>query len=221
MSAPGLRKRRTDVLQVSPWARIATILVVLAGLLIALPNALPDRIVSRFPSFLPKSTVSLGLDLQGGSYLLLEAQLDQVQKDKTEAMIGDIRAAFRKAHIGYTDLVAQGDSVTVKVTEAARYDEAKKLVSDLNPTMTTALLSSGAKQYAMTEPGGGVITLQMTESYKTITKQQVMDQSIEVVRRRIDELGTREPDITKSGDDRILVQEIGRASCRERVSCDV
>jgi len=139
MSAPRPRKRRTDVLQVSPWARIATILVVLTGLLIALPNALPDKIVTRFPSFLPKSTVSLGLDLQGGSYLLLEAQLDQVQKDKAEAMIGDIRAAFRKAHIGYTDLVAQGDTVTVKVSDVARYDEAKKLVSDLNPTMSSSV----------------------------------------------------------------------------------
>ena len=197
------------MLQVSPWARIATILVVLAGLLIALPNALPDNILNRFPSFLPKSSVSLGLDLQGGSYLLLEAQLDQVQKDKAEAMIGDIRAAFRKAHIGYTDLAAQGDAVSVKVSDMPRYDEAKKLVADLNPTMTTSLLSSGTKQYDLTELGDGVIKLQMTEGYKTLTKQQIMDQSLEVVRRRIDALGTKEPDITRSGDDRILVQVPG------------
>jgi SecD/SecF fusion protein len=197
------------VLQVSPWARIITLLIVLAGVVIALPNALPEKILNHYPSFLPKSSVSLGLDLQGGSYLLLEAQLEQVQKDKTEAMIGDIRAAFRKAHIGYTDLAGQGDSVSVKVSDTARYDEAKKLIADLNPTVSTSLLSAGAKQYDMAEPGGGVIALHMTEGYKTITKQQVMDQSLEVVRRRIDELGTKEPDITRSGDDRILVQVPG------------
>jgi protein-export membrane protein SecD len=197
------------VLQVPSWARIATLLVVLGGLLIALPNALPDKLLNRFPAFLPKSTVSLGLDLQGGSYLLLEAQLDQVQKDKTEAMIGDIRAALRKAHIGYTDLAAKDDSVSVKVSDLDRYDEAKKLVSDLNPTMSTSVLSAGVKQYDMTEPGGNVIRLQMTEGYKTLTKQQIMDQSLEVVRRRIDALGTKEPDITRSGEDRILVQVPG------------
>jgi preprotein translocase subunit SecD len=101
------------VLQVSPWTRIVILLILLAGVLIALPNALPQNLLNRFPSWLPSSTVSLGLDLQGGSYLLLEVELDQVQKDKLEATIGDIRAAFRKAHIGYTDLIAQGDSVTV------------------------------------------------------------------------------------------------------------
>ena len=114
-------------------------------------------------------------------------------------MIGDIRAAFRKAHIGYTDLGAKNDTVSVKVSDTARYDEAKKLVSDLNPTMTSSVLSVGAKQYDMAEPGGGVITLHMTDGYKTQTQQQILEQSIEVVRRRIDEMGTREPTIDASG----------------------
>ncbi len=153
--------------------------------------------------------MSLGLDLQGGSYLLLEVQLDQVQKDKAEAMIGDIRAAFRKAHIGYTDLGAKGDTVTVKVSEAAQYDQAKKLVGDLNPNMSSSVLSVGAKQYDMAEPGNGVVTLHMTDAYKTQTQQQILEQSIEVVRRRIDEMGTREPTIERQGEDRILVQVPG------------
>src|SRR5579863_1069640 len=202
-------KRRTDVLQVSSWTRIVTLLIVLGGMLIALPNALPDKVLHRFPSWLPSSAVSLGLDLQGGSYLLLEVQLDQVQKDKAESMIGDIRAAFRKAHIGYTDLGAKNDTVTVKVSDQARYDEAKKLVSDLNPAMTSSVLSVGAKQYDMAEPGNGTLTLHMTDAFKTQTQQQILEQSIEVVRRRIDELGTREPTIERQGEDRILVQVPG------------
>ena len=69
----------------------------------------------------PSSTVSLGLDLQGGSYLLLEAsRFDQVWKDKTEATVGDIRTGFRKAHIGYTDLGVVGNTVSVRVTDPAR-----------------------------------------------------------------------------------------------------
>ena len=197
------------MLQVSPWTRAITLLILLGGLLIALPNALPENILHRFPSWLPSNSVSLGLDLQGGSYLLLEVQVDQVQKDKAEAMIGDIRAAFRKAHIGYTDLIAQNDTVSVKVSDQARYDEAKKLVSDLNPSVTTSVLSAGTKQYDMTEAGGGVISLRMTDTFKTVTQQQILEQSIEVVRRRIDELGTREPTIERQGEDRILVQVPG------------
>jgi len=197
------------VLQVSPWTRIVTLLVLVAGILIALPNALPQNVLNRFPSWLPSSSVSLGLDLQGGSYLLLEVELDQAQKDKEEATIGDIRSAFRKAHIGYTDLGTQGDVVTVKVTDSGRYDEAKTLVTNLNPSASSSVLSTGSKQYAMAEPGGGVITLTTTEAYKTQTKQQILDQSIEVVRRRIDAMGTKEPDIARQGEDRILVQVPG------------
>ena len=79
------------MLKVSIWAKLAVVLVVAAGILIALPNALSDKVRGRFPSWLPSKTVSLGLDLQGGSYLLLEVDFDQVQKDKIEALVGDIR----------------------------------------------------------------------------------------------------------------------------------
>src|ERR1700753_2104 len=120
------------MLQISPFTRILVALIVLAGILVALPNALPDRITSKIPAWLPHNTVSLGLDLQGGSYLLLEVDFAQVQKDKAQAMIGDIRAAFRKAHIQYQDLSASGDKVQVRVTDPAAQAQAKKLVDDLN-----------------------------------------------------------------------------------------
>ncbi|MBN9553999.1 MAG: protein translocase subunit SecDF, partial [Alphaproteobacteria bacterium] len=197
------------MLQVSPWTRIITFLLLVVGALVALPNALPDTVLKRFPAWLPSSSVNLGLDLQGGSYLLLEVQLDQVMKDKAEAMIGDIRAAFRKARIGYTDLGARGDTVTVKISEAARYDEAKKLVTDLNPSLAASVLSAGTKQYDISEPGEGVLNLHMTDGYKVQAQQQILEQSIEVVRRRIDEMGTREPTISRQGQDRILVEVPG------------
>src|SRR6187549_2088121 len=79
----------------------------------------------------------------------------------------------------------------------------------MNPNMTGSVLSVGGKEYDITEPGAGVFSLRMTDAYKTFTRQQMMDQSIEVVRRRIDALGTREPSIERSGDDRILVQVPG------------
>lgn len=197
------------MLQVSIWTRALTLLVVLAGILIALPNAFSPALRAKLPQFLPSSAVNLGLDLQGGSYLLLQVDLDQVLNARAELLVGDIRAGFRKAHIPFTDLTSRGDTVSVRVTEAGRLDEARTLVQGMNPNMTGSLLSVGGKEFEMTEPGGGVFSLHMSDAYKTFTHQQVMDQSIEVVRRRIDELGTREPTIERSGDDRILVQVPG------------
>jgi protein-export membrane protein SecD len=197
------------VLQVSLWTRLVTILILVSGILLALPNALSPDMRAKMPKFLPSSAVNLGLDLQGGSYLLLGVDFDQVTRDRAETMIGDIRAGFRKAHISFTDLNAQGDTVSVRVTDPAQLADARTLLQGVNPAMTNSVLSVGSKEYDMSEPGNGVFALHMTDAYKTLTHQQVMDQSIEVVRRRIDALGTREPSIEKSGDDRILVQVPG------------
>ncbi len=197
------------MLQVSLWSRILTLIIVVGGILVALPNALPDSVRAKIPAWLPSQTVNLGLDLQGGSYLLLQVDFDQVTKDRAEAMIGDIRASFRKAHIPLTDLNSSGDTVSVRVTDPSRLADARTQLQAINPVIGSSVLSVGGKQYDMAEPGNGVFVLKMTDAFKTITRQQVMDQSIEVVRRRIDELGTREPDISRSGDERILVQVPG------------
>jgi len=196
------------VLQVSIWTRLITLIILLGGILIALPNALPADVRARMPKFLPSSAVNLGLDLQGGSYLLLGVDFDQVTRDRAESLIGDIRAAFRKAHIASDNYNVAGDTVTVRVTDPSQLEEARGLVQTLNPGMTSSVLSVGGKQYDMKE-NAGTFTLRMTDAFKTLTRQQVMDQSIEVVRRRIDELGTREPTIERSGEDRILVQVPG------------
>jgi protein-export membrane protein SecD len=197
------------VLQVSLWSRILTLIIVVGGVLIALPNALNDKMRSKLPHWLPSSTVNLGLDLQGGSYLLLQVDLDQVTRDRAEAMVGDIRSGFRKAHIPFTDINGRGDTVSVRVTDPARVAEARTLLEGLNPSVSGSVLTVGGKQYDLADAGSGVFTLHMTDAFKTTTRQQVLDQSIEVVRRRIDELGTREPSISRSGDDRILVEVPG------------
>src|SRR5665213_3239819 len=140
------------MLQVSNFVRILVALVVLGGLLIALPNALPDKVTARIPSWLPHDKVSLGLDLQGGSYLLLEVDFPQVQKDKDQAMIADIRSGFRKARIQYQDLGANGDVVQVRVSDPASLGAARKILDGFNPSMTSAVLSAGAKEYDVAQP---------------------------------------------------------------------
>jgi SecD/SecF fusion protein len=196
------------MMQISPWSRIVTLLILLAGILIALPNALPENLRNRLPPFFPKNTVSLGLDLQGGSYLLLEVELDQVQKDRLETLLSDIRVGLRKAHIAYNGLAAQGDSLSVHILDSARVNDAKDILKNLNPAVTNSVLSVGARAYDMSD-AGGTITMKMTDAYKTGTRNDIVNQSIEVVRRRIDQLGTKEPAIERQGDDRIVVQVPG------------
>jgi len=199
------------MLQVSAWVRILVTLIVLGGILIALPNALPESVRTRIPSWLPSNTVSLGLDLQGGSYVLLEVDLPDVFKSHLESTLGDIRRALRKAHIGYADLAAQGDSVSVRIIEADQFDAALSTLKDINPTLSGSVFSVGGREYDVSQPGRDVVALRMTDAYKRQTETQIVSQSIEVVRKRIDELGTKEPSIEQQGKDRIVVQVPGLA----------
>ncbi|HEX3756335.1 MAG TPA: protein translocase subunit SecD [Rhizomicrobium sp.] len=195
------------MLQIPLWSRIFTALLVIGGILVALPNALPEHVRTHLPAFM-SNTLSLGLDLQGGSYLLEEVDFAQVQKDRAESMMGDIRTAFRKAHIPYTDLGARGGTVSVRVPDASRLSDARTQLQSINPTLGT-LLSTSGRQYDIAEPGNGRFVMAMSDAFKNQTRQQVMDQSIEVVRRRIDAMGTKEPTIERQGEDRILIQVPG------------
>jgi SecD/SecF fusion protein len=197
------------MMQISPWSRAITLLVLLAGIIIALPNALPQNVLARMPSFFPKDQLSLGLDLQGGSYLLLEVELDAVQKERLETLLGDIRVGLRKAHIGFRNLQASADSVSVQIIDPSRFEDAQTILKGLNPLVTSGVLSVGTHAYDMTMPGGNTINMKVTDSYRQSTQNDIVSQSIEVVRRRIDELGTKEPSIERQGDDRILVQVPG------------
>ncbi|HEY5239805.1 MAG TPA: hypothetical protein VIJ62_15595, partial [Rhizomicrobium sp.] len=141
------------MLQVSAWVRAIVIAILVGGILVALPNALPDNIRAKIPAWLPSATTSLGLDLQGGSYLLLEVELDQVQKDQIESLLSDIRVGLRKAHIGYTDLAAKDDTVSVRVRDPAQFDAAKTILDGLNPMSGGSVLSIGTREYDVTTPG--------------------------------------------------------------------
>jgi len=197
------------MLQISTWSRVITYLILFFGFIIALPNALPNSVLDRLPGRLPKNTVALGLDLQGGSYLLLEVDLNQVQKDQLENLIGDIRASLRKNHIAFRNVQIAGDSVSLEIMDPAEFDQAKTLIAALNPALNASVFASGSKAYDLLTPGNSTIVMRMTETFKNETQNDILGQSVEVVRRRIDQLGTREPSIERQGDNRIVVQVPG------------
>ena len=197
------------MLNIPTWSKVVTALVVFFGLLIALPNALPKNVIAKMPGWMPTSVVSLGLDLQGGSYLLLEVELDKVQKDRLVTLVSDIRAGLRKARIGYTDLQTSNGEASVRILDTDRFDEAKKILDDLNPAVGGSVLSVGTHEYTLTAPGNNKLAMKMTDAYLRQTQNDILGQEIEVVRRRIDALGTKEPTIERQGEDRILVQVPG------------
>ncbi|HTQ14094.1 MAG TPA: protein translocase subunit SecD [Rhizomicrobium sp.] len=196
------------MLHIPTWSRVVTFLILLAGVVIAMPNALPQSVLDDLPWWWPKGTVTLGLDLQGGSYLLMEVGMNEVQKDRIEQLKADTRINLRKAHITYTFAKTADNVESVKILDANRVEDARGILKDLNP-QTGGLLTVGAREYDMSESGGNTFTLKMTEGYLTQLQGEIVRQSIEVVRKRIDQLGTREATIEQEGSDRIVIQVPG------------
>ena len=188
------------------WRATAVAAVLLLAVLSLLPNFLPQSARDSLPGFLPSRAITLGLDLQGGSYLLLEVDVAPVFKERLESMVGDIRAALRAARVNYRGLGVQGDTVTLTLVDPAQREQAIAEIDRLNP----ASLASGGRvrDFDVTDAAGRIV-LRLTTGKETELRQAAINQSLEVVRRRIDELGTREASIQRQGSDRILVQVPG------------
>lgn len=182
------------MIKFAKW-KIVLILAVLAlGVLAALPNLLTARQAQSLPSWLPNGQVVLGLDLQGGSHLLLEVGVDTVIKERLDALVDSARTDLRKARIRYGALGADRYGIHVTIKDAAKIDEARSLLRKLD------------SDTELEEGENGLLRVTLTEKGLRSRKLAAIEQSIEIVRRRIDETGVREPDIQRQGDDRILVQ---------------
>jgi preprotein translocase subunit SecD len=179
-------------MRIESWKLIVVAFVCLLGGLFALPNALPSSALSIMPQWL--KPVSLGLDLQGGSHLLLEVDLKAVFKEQAVTLVENARTALRKENIRYIGLGAEEGGIRVTIPEPEQRDAAREILRKLE---TGTEIEQGEN---------GFYKLRFTEVALTERKRNVVGQSIEIVRRRIDELGTRESTIIRQGDDRILVQ---------------
>lgn len=197
--------------------KIVSILTALAlGLVFAFPNLFSKRTVESWPGILPKNQINLGLDLQGGVHLLLEVGVDVVVKERLDRLVGEVRGAMRgirvgQERIGYTNLGNVGDAVTVRITDSDQMSEALRRVRDLAAPLASALLPGGTKDLEATEAANQRIEVRLTSQAAQEIQTAAMSQSIEIVRRRIDELGTREPTIQRQGLDRIIVQVPGES----------
>ncbi len=190
------------------WKALGIILIALVVCLCAVPNFFPEAKVKTWPRWAQRHLV-LGLDLQGGSHILLEVDSNSVKKDKLDQVRDDVRRALRDAKIGYTGLAVRSDNVEVRITRDTEVPAALTKLRELSQPLGGLLGSSGQRSLDVSDAGGGLIRLTVPPAAITDRVRQSVEQSIQIVERRVNELGTVEPLIQRQGADRILVQVPG------------
>src|SRR6266853_3291569 len=190
------------------WKALAIILTALVVCLCAVPNFFPEATVKGWPAWAQRRLV-LGLDLQGGSYLLLEVDSNYVKKEKLDQIRDDIRRSLRDAKIGYTGLAVRNDAVEVRISRDTDVPNALAKLRELSQPLGGLLGSSGQRSVEVSDAGGGLIRITVPQAAITERVRQTIEQSIQIVERRVNQLGTVEPVIQRQGTDRILVQVPG------------
>ncbi|MHB8530987.1 MAG: protein translocase subunit SecD, partial [Caulobacteraceae bacterium] len=192
------------MLALTRW-KIALVLVsFLFGLLFTLPNLVPS---GAMPGWLPQKRLNLGLDLQGGSYLLLEVDTNALEKERLTNITEDIRTKLRTEQIEFTELGLIGQRVSVRITDPGQVQAAYKL---LNDSLGERLLTGGRDVVIQTRPDQHIEVAFVSQAANAEAADAVR-RSIEIIRKRIDALGTKEPIITQQGKARIVVEAPGES----------
>jgi len=190
------------MLRFERWKVVLCVLAILFGAVFSLPNALP-----ALPSFLPQQKLNLGLDLQGGSYLLLEVDVASLKAEKLTNLIEDTRTTLQSKQIVFSGLALSGDGVSVRITDPAQVQPAYTALQSLALPVAGTVVRDVALNIGQDQ----TIHLTIPDQAMIKASADAVTQDIEIVRRRIDSLGTREPQITQQGTNRIVVEAPGES----------
>jgi preprotein translocase subunit SecD len=196
------------MLRLTRWKVTLCVLAVLFGLLFTLPNLLPQSVLNGLPGFLPKQKLNLGLDLQGGSYLLMEVDTGAIKTERLANLLDDARTTLRDNAVPFDGLMLSGDAVSVHILSPADVDKAYQALNKLSQPIDA---TGGARDLEVTTQPGQVIRLALSAQAMQSEASKAVEQSIEKIRRRVDELGTKEPAITRQGVDRIVIEAPGES----------
>lgn len=181
------------------WNKILILVVCALSFIYAAPNLLDkqtrEHLEATKPGWMPVKAVNLGLDLQGGSHLLLQVDLGNVLEDRQNALVQTVRPELREAKIGYTRISVIPQGVRIALREDADINKVKSILRKMDDQLEILVGEDGK-----------TLEARLTEASIRKIKEQTLGQSIEIVRRRVDETGTREPVIARQGDDRIILQ---------------
>ena len=198
------------MLYFSRWKTFSIWAVVLLGVIFTIPNLLTQSQLDSLPGWFPKRSMTLGLDLQGGSHILLAVERQDLVDERLQATRDDIRTLLRDAKIGYTGLTGTGRTVQVRVTDPNEVEAAKTALAALTQPVSSGMFGGGSiSELSLEQPEPGILRFTLTDEGIDHRVSNAVTQSIEVVGRRVNELGTNEPIIQRAGADRILVQVPG------------
>jgi preprotein translocase subunit SecD len=197
------------MLYFSRWKATAILLTTLIICAFSIPNFFSEQTLQSWPKWAQRHLV-LGLDLQGGSHILLEVDSNAVRKDKIESLREDVRRVVRENRLGSPGTVAiRGNTVEFRVREGVDQTLALQKLRELSQPLGGLLSSTGQRSVDVVDAGNGVFRLTPTQPAIVERVRQSVEQSIQIVERRVNELGTVEPTIQRQGVDRILVQVPG------------
>jgi preprotein translocase subunit SecD len=190
------------MIQLRPWKVVLVLAALVFALLFSAPNAVPS---GAMPSFLPSQRLNLGLDLQGGSYLLYEVDTDALKAEENAGRLEDVRRTLQTAGIAFTGLSVQGGGVFVRINDPTKLSAAMSALSKLAQPVG----ATGIRDLAISQGPDQSILVQQTPQADQAAVAKAVDQTIEIINRRIDALGTREPSITRQGASRIVIEAAG------------
>ncbi len=182
--------------------------IIVIGVLLALPNILSPELRAKLPGWLPDRPVTLGLDLRGGSHLVLEVDADALMRNRLQTMEADARKLLRENDISVTG-VARGDReirIALVKSDALKMAKAERTLAELVTPAAPMQFGQMAKDIDIAADDTGAISLRLTEAGIRDRVNAAIEQSLEIVRQRVDQVGVSEPTIQRVGPDRILVQ---------------
>ena len=187
------------------WRVVMLNALIVLSILVAIPSFLPKAWLDRIPDGVPKETISLGLDLAGGSHILLEADTAQLARDRLESLEDSVRTAMRRAEprISIDNVSRTGGKLSFVVPDSAQIDAAREALLPITAN------STGGRDWTIEVTDGNRITLSPSGTGNTTVLDQAMNSAKDVIDRRINALGTLEPTIIRQGADRIVVQVPG------------
>ena len=191
-------------MRTSPWLVATYTVIILLGILIALPNALPQSTLQSLPSWLPRQQVSLGLDLRGGSHLVLEVDEADLTRERLQSLLQDARRVLREKNIQTKSVVRNQNQIVVALNDPSQTNDAITELKTLGNTIATGL-SAGQSDLAVTTSGGNIIVA-FSQAGISSNVDSAVQQSLEVIRQRVDQVGVAEPTIQRVGGNRVLVQ---------------
>lgn len=227
------------MLNIPAWQRLIIITLCLGGVYLAFPNLFYTNVekhndalvlvergqvsanevaddIDSWPSWLPSSLVNLGLDLRGGAHLLAEVQLHEVYVDRIDAWWPRIRDELRKNRNIVGSIRRQQsppDQLFVRIENSDAMDQAVQIIEELaSPIVNISNIGSRDIQISSQDD---ILIVELSEEEKSATDDRTMEQSLEIIRRRVDEVGTREPIIQRQGENRIIIQVPGIGSANE------